>query len=141
MEAGLVARAAAAASSLGRDLDLHVEDVVVVQNSNTLGLRLLPCDVFARTAVVGQEVAAFEVLVAQSLGAVSAPIASLDPGWARVYQRDDFAVTYWTHYDSATDTAPPAEYAEALYRMHVAMQSVEVEAPHFTERVAAAEGL
>jgi hypothetical protein len=142
VEAGLVARAAAAASSLGRDLDLHVEDVVVVQNSNTLGLRLLPCDVFARTAVVGQEVAAFEVLVAQSLGAVSAPIASLDPRVeARVYERDGFAVTYWTHYDSATDTAPPAEYADALYRMHVAMQSVEVEAPHFTERVAAAEAL
>ena len=142
MEAGLVARAAAAASSLGRDLDLYVEDVVVVQNSNTLSLRLLPCDVFARTAVVGQEVAAFEVLVAQSLGAVSAPIASLDPRVeARVYQRVDFAVTYWTHYDSATDTAPPAKYADTLYRMHVAMQSVEVEAPHFTERVAAAEGL
>ena len=32
MEAGLVARAAVAASSLARDLDLHVEDVVVVQN-------------------------------------------------------------------------------------------------------------
>ena len=142
MEAGLVARAAAAASSLGRDLDLHVEDVVVVQNSNALGLRLLPCDVFARTAVAGQEVAAFEVLVAQSLGAVSAPIASLDPRVeARVYERDDFAVTFWTHYDSATDAAPPAEYADALYRMHAAMQSVEVEAPHFTERVAAAEGL
>ena len=78
-----------------------MEDVVVVQNSNTLSLRLLPCDVFARTAVVGQEVAAFEVLVAQSLGAVSAPIASLDPRVeARVYERDDFAVTYWTYYDS-----------------------------------------
>jgi hypothetical protein len=61
VKAGLVARAAAAASSLGRDLDLHVEDVVVVQNSNTLALRLLPCDVFARTSLVGQEVAAFEV--------------------------------------------------------------------------------
>ena len=62
-------------------------DVVVADNSNTLSLRLLPCDVFARTAVVGQEVAAFEVLVAQSLGAVSAPIASLDPRVeARVYR-------------------------------------------------------
>jgi hypothetical protein len=42
MEAGLVARAGVAASSLARDLDLPVEDVVVVQNSNTLALRLLP---------------------------------------------------------------------------------------------------
>ncbi len=142
MEAGLVARAAAAASSLGRDLDLHVEDVVVVQNSNTLALRLLPCDVFARTALVGQEVAAFEVLVAQDLGAVSAPIASLDPRVEpRVYERDDFAVTFWTYYESVTDTASPARYANALHRLHAAMQSIEVEAPHFTERIAAAEGL
>ncbi len=142
MEAGLVARAAAAASSLGRDLDLHVEDVVVVQNSNTLALRLLPCDVFARTSLVGQEVAAFEVLVAQNLGAVSAPIASLDPRVEpRVYERDDFAVTFWTYYESVTDTASPARYANALHRLHAAMQSIEVEAPHFTERIAAAEGL
>jgi len=142
VEAGLVARAAVAASSLARDLDLPVEDVVVVQNSNTLALRLLPCDVFARTALVGQEVAAFEVLAAQDLGALSAPIASLHPRVEpRVYERDGFAVTFWTYYDSVTDTASPTKYANALHRLHGAMQSSEVEAPHFTERIAAAEGL
>ena len=142
MEAGLVARAAVAASSLARDLDLPVEDMVVVQNSNTLALRLLPCDVFARTALVGQEIAAFEVLVAQNLGAVSAPIASLHPRVEpRVYERDGFAVTFWTYYDSVTGTASPAKYANALHRLHGAMKSSEVEAPHFTERIAAAEGL
>ena len=142
MEAGLVARAAVAASSLARDLDLPVEDAVVVQNSNTLALRLLPCDVFARTALVGQEIAAFEVLVAQNLGAVSAPIASLHPRVEpRVYERDGFAVTFWTYYDSVTDTASPARYANALHRLHGAMQNSDVEAPHFTERIAAAEGL
>ena len=124
MKAGLVARAVAAASSLGRDLDLKVEDVVVVQNANALGLRLLPCDVFARIAVVGQEVAAFEVSVAHSLNAVSAPIASLDPRLQpRVYERDDFAVTFWTYYDSATRTVSPAKYADALHRLHAKMQS------------------
>jgi hypothetical protein len=142
VEAGLVARAAAAASSLGRDFDLQVEDVVVVHNSNTLSLRLLPCDVLARTALAGQEVAAFEICVAQSLRAVSAPIASLDPRVEpRVYERDDFAVTFWTYYESVTDPTTPAKYAKALHHLHAAMRSVEVEVPHFTERIAAAERL
>ena len=79
MKDGLVARATAAASSLAEAVDLPVNEVVVIQNSNTLALRLLPCDTFARTALVGQEVAALEVQVAKSLTAVTAPIASLDP--------------------------------------------------------------
>jgi hypothetical protein len=142
VEAEVVARAAAAASSLGRDLDLDVDDVVVVQNSNILALRLLPCDVFARTAVVGQEVAAFEVSIAQSLSAMSAPIAALDDRVEpRVYERDGFAVTFWTYYESLTDAANPAEYANALHRLHTAMRSINIEAPHFTERIAEAEDL
>ena len=97
---------------------------------------------FARTALAGQEVAAFEVMVARNLGAVSAPIASLDPRVEpQVYERDGFAVTFWTYYDSVTDTASPAKYAHALHRLHGAMRSSEVEAPHVTERIAAAEGL
>lgn len=142
METGLVARAVAAVSSLGRALDLQVEEAVVIQNSNTLALRLLPCDVFARTALLGQEVAAFEILVAHRLAAVTAPIASLDPRVEpRVYELDGFAVTFWTYYRSMTDRGSPPEYADALHRLHAAMQSIEVEAPHFTERIAAAESL
>jgi hypothetical protein len=83
VEGGHVARAIAAATSLASTLDLQVADAVVIQNSNTLALRLLPCDVFARTALVGQDVAAFEVQVAQALAAVTAPIASLDHSGAR----------------------------------------------------------
>ena len=63
----------AAATSLAGTLDLPVRDTVVIQSSNTLALRLLPCDVFARTALVGQHVAAFEVQVAQALAAATAP--------------------------------------------------------------------
>ena len=48
MEAGLVSRAMAAATSLAGTLDLQVDDAVVIHNSNKLALRLLPCDVFAR---------------------------------------------------------------------------------------------
>ncbi|WP_426561595.1 phosphotransferase family protein [Angustibacter sp. McL0619] len=142
MKAALVARAASAVSSLGRELDLHVSEAVVIQNSNKLALRLLPCDVFARTAQVGQEVAAFEVLVAEALAAVSAPVVSLDrrvePG---VYERDGFAVTFWTHYASTSAMAAPPMYARAMHHLHAAMRSIEVDAPHFTERVAAAEDL
>jgi hypothetical protein len=89
MEDGLVARATAAASSLAQAVDVEVNEAVVIQNSNTLALRLLPCDTFARTALVGQEAAAFEVRVAKTLAAVTAPIASLDPqgGTARVRAR------------------------------------------------------
>jgi hypothetical protein len=98
VEARLVARATAATSTLACELGLQVDEVLVVQNSNMLALRLLPCDVFARTAVVGQEVAAFEVLLAQRLAAVGAPIASLDPRVEpRAYQRDDFVVTFWSY--------------------------------------------
>ncbi|MDX6324722.1 MAG: hypothetical protein QOK15_1076 [Nocardioidaceae bacterium] len=142
MEAGLVVRAAAAASSLGRELDMQVKEAVVIQNSNMLALRLLPCDVFARTALVGQESAAFEVRVAQDLAAVSAPVVSLDPRVEpRVYERDGFAVTFWTYHPPMTDRGSPPMYASALHRLHAAMRSIEVEAPHFTERVAAAESL
>lgn len=139
---GLVARATAAASSIAEGLGLQVSKAVVIQNSNTLALRLLPCDAFARTALVGQEVAALEVRVAKSLAAVKAPIASLDPRVEpRVYERDGFAVTFWSHYAPATDPGSPGEYADALYRLHAAMRGIEIEAPHFTERIAAAERL
>lgn len=142
VEAVLAERAAAAASSLGRELDLQVREAIVIQKSNTLALRLLPCDVVARTARVGQEVAAFEVLVAHELAAVAAPVASLDPRVEpRVYERDGFVVTFWTYYPPVTDRGSPPMYASALNRLHAAMRSIEVTAPHFTERIAAAEGL
>jgi Ser/Thr protein kinase RdoA (MazF antagonist) len=142
VEGRLVARAIDAASSLAETLALPVNETVVIQNSNKLALRLLPCDTFARTALVGQEVAAFEVRVAENLAAVKAPIASLDPRVeARVYERDGFAVTFWSYYRPAIDLRSPAEYGDALHRLHAAMRSIEIDAPHFTARIAAAERL
>jgi len=58
VEPVVVDRAVAAASFLATEAELDVDHAVVVQNSNKLALRLLPCDVLARVAVVGQEVAA-----------------------------------------------------------------------------------
>jgi hypothetical protein len=142
VDGGLVARAIAAATSLAHTLDLQVTDAVVIQNSNTLALRLLPCDVFARTALVGQEVAAFEIQLAQALAAVNAPIASLDPRVEpRVYELDGFAVTFWTYCRPAADQGSPPDYADALRHLHLTMRSVQIEAPHFTQRIAEAERL
>ena len=137
---GLVARATAAATALAGALDLRVDDAVVIQNSNALTLRLLPCDVFARTAPLGQEVAAFEVRLARGLAAAAGPVAALDPRVEpRVYEVDGFAITFWTYYEATPDPAEPAEYAAALQRLHAAMRNVQIEAPHVMERVAAAE--
>ena len=50
MKASAVQRAVAAATSIVAALDLTVDDAIVLQNSNKLALRVLPCDVFARVA-------------------------------------------------------------------------------------------
>jgi hypothetical protein len=44
----------AAVTALAGELHLRVDDAVVIHNSNKLALRLLPCDVFARVALVGK---------------------------------------------------------------------------------------
>src|SRR5450631_2835477 len=79
MEAGIVRRAMTAVTSLAGALGLQVNEAVMIQDSNKLALHLLPCDVFARIALVGQEVAALEVEVARGLAAVAGPAALLDP--------------------------------------------------------------
>ncbi|MDU0287917.1 phosphotransferase family protein [Saccharothrix longispora] len=143
MEAEIVARAMAAATALAAELHLRVDDAVVIQDSNMLALHLLPCGVFARVALVGQEVAALEVELAGRLAATASPVAALEPRVEpRVYERDGFAVTLWTYYDVVTpDQDFPGAYADALQRLHAGMRSVEIATPHFLDRVAEAERL
>ena len=143
MEADLVARAVAATRALAAELHLPVDDAVVIHNSNKLALRLLPCDVFARVALIGHEVAALEVEVALRLSGAASPVAALDPRVEpRVYERDGFAVTWWTHYEAvAGEPASPSAYADALHRLHLRMRDVEIATPHFLDRVLAAERL
>lgn len=143
MEAQLISRAVAAATSLAGGLDLRANDAVVIHNSNKLAVRLLPSDVFARVALVGEEVAAFEVEIAQRLTAIASPVATLDPRVEpRVYECDGFAVTFWTYYDPVTpEQDSPGEYADALHRLHAGMRSVEIVTPHFMDRAAEAEWL
>ncbi len=140
MEAELVSRAVAAATSLAEACDLRVDDAVVLHDSNKLGLRLLPCDVFARVALVGHEVAALEVEIAERLAATASPVAALEPRVdPRVFEADGFAVTFWTSYAAVTpDRVSPAEYADALQRLHAGMRSIEIATPHFMERAAQA---
>jgi hypothetical protein len=143
MEAPERQRAVAAATSVAAALGLTVDDAIVLHNSNKLALRLLPCDVFARVAHVGHEVAQFEVDLAQRLAATDSPVAALEPRVEpRVYTRDGFAVTLWTYYQSpAPQEIPPADYARALGRLHAGMRKVDVTAPHFTDRVEEAQQL
>ena len=102
----------AAATALARELHLRVDDAVVIHNSNKLALRLLPCGVFARVALVGQEVAALEVELALRLAGTASPVAALEPRVEpRVYERDGFAVTLWTYYEVvAPDLDLPGAY-------------------------------
>jgi hypothetical protein len=137
-----VSRAIDAAISIAVAVDLPADDAIVLQNSNKLALRLLPCDILARVAHVGREVATLEVELAQRLAQVRSPAGALDPRVEpRVHQRDGYAVTLWTYYEPATPEIAPAAYADALERLHAGMRTLDVSTPHFTDRVASAEQL
>ncbi len=115
----------AATTALAGELHLRVDDAVVIHNSNKLALRLLPCGVFARVALVGQEVAALEVELALRLAGTASPVAALEPRVEpRVYDLD-----------------LPGAYADVLQRLHTGMRSVEIATPHFLDRAAEAERL
>jgi aminoglycoside phosphotransferase (APT) family kinase protein len=143
MQASEVPRAVAAAMSTASSLDLAVDDAIVVHDSNKLSLRLLPCDVLARVAPAAQQVAGLEVELAQRLAESGSPVAALDPRVEpRVYERDGFVLTLWTYYEPATPReVSPADYADALGRLHAGMRQLDVPAPHFTHRVEHAQQL
>lgn len=144
MQASDVPRAVAAARSSASALGLRVDDAVVLHDSNRLAVRLLPCDVLARAAYVTHQAGAeFEVEVARRLAETDSPVAALEPRVEpRVYVRDGFVVTLWTYYEPASPRdVGPAEYAQALERLHAGMREVNLTAPHFTDRVAEAQWL
>jgi hypothetical protein len=162
MQASEVSRAVAAAKSIVSALGLTADDVIVLCNSNKLALRLLPCDVLARvayvertdpgarvrgrlagTALFGQEVAQFEVELAQRLAETGSPVGALEPRVEpRVHERDGFVVTLWTYYEPVEPgEVSPADYANALERLHAGMRKLDVTTPHFTDRVAEAQQL
>ncbi len=143
MQDSEVSRAVAAARSIASAQGLTVDDAVVLQNSNKLAVRLLPCDVVARVSPPSHQVAQFEVALAQRLAATGSPVVALEPRVApRVYQRDGLVVTLWTYYASVTaEGVAPADYARALARLHAGMRKLDLATPHFTDRVAEAQRL
>jgi aminoglycoside phosphotransferase (APT) family kinase protein len=142
VEAAERARAVAAAGAIASSLGLAVEDAVVLNDSNKLTLRLLPCDVVARVAPAAQQVARLEIELAQRLTEAGSPVAALEPRVEpRAYERDGFVVTLWTYYEPASREVQPAEYAAALARLHAGMRTLDVPTPHFTDRVEEAQHL
>ncbi len=129
--------------SIASSLELPVDDAIILNDSNKLTVRLLPCDVLARVAPVAEQVALFEIELAQRLAESGSPVAALDPRVEpRVYERDGFVVTLWTYYEPAsTEAVSPADYARTLERLHAGMRNLDVPAPHFTDRVESAQQL
>jgi len=138
-----VLRGTTAAISIASSLGLTVHDAIVVNNSNKLSLRLTPADVLARVAPEADQAARFEVEIAERLAESGCPVAALEPRVEpRVYPRDGFVITLWTYYEPSTAREiTPADYATALERLHAGMGKLDIPAPHFTDRIDAAQQL
>ncbi|MFD5597222.1 phosphotransferase [Streptomyces griseorubiginosus] len=143
MQVSELPRAVAAARATAASLGLTAQEAIVLQDSNKLTLRLLPCDVLARVAPVADQVAQLEVELAQRLAEVGSPVAALAPRVTPgVHERDGFVVTLWTYYEPvAPPEIPPAAYADALTRLHTGMRQLDLPVPHFTARVDQAQRL
>jgi hypothetical protein len=144
MHASEVRRAVAAAISTASSLHLTVDDVVVLHDSNRVALRLLPGNVLARVAPRSHKTGTqFEVELAKRLAETGSPVAVLEPRVAaRIYERDDFLITFWTYYEPVSARmVAPGDYADALEQLHAGMRSLEVVTPHFTDRVGEAQQL
>src|SRR5579862_489906 len=99
MHASEASRAMAAARSTASSLHLTVDDAVILNDSNKLTLRLLPCDVLVRVAPLADQVSQFEVELAQRMAGSGCPVAALEPRVdPRVHERDGFTITLWTYY-------------------------------------------
>jgi len=138
MQASEVPRAVVAAMSTASALDLTVDDAIVLNDSNRLVLRLMPCDVVARVAPIAWYDARLEVELAQRLAETESPVGAPEPRVEpRVYERDGFAVTLWSYYEPVPSRElSPADYAHALERLHAGMRKIDVTTPHFMDRVA-----
>jgi hypothetical protein len=144
MDVSETERAVAAGIATAVSLGMTANDAVVLHNSNRLAVHLRPCDVLARVAPKSHQPGyVFEVEVARRLAETNGPVAGLDPRVEpQVYLQDDFSITLWTYYESVPpqDIAPP-EYAGALMRLHECMRQIDMTSPHFTNRIAEAQGL
>jgi hypothetical protein len=141
VESSDLARAIDAAKAIAVALELRAHAATVLHNSNTVALRLLPCDVFASVSPAGTGRARFEVRLAQMLAAAGSPVAALDPRVEpRAFEHAGFEVSLWTYYETVTPSASAVDCAAALVQLHAGLRTIDVSVPHFTDRVADAEG-
>ncbi len=140
MQASEARRAVAAAIASATAQGLSASDVTVLNDSNRLVLRLMPCDVVARVAPVTHPHgnAELEVEVLRRLAETDSPVTALEPRVEPLTDaRDGFMVSMWKHYEPVSDQElSPADYARALARMHEGLRNVDLTAPHFLDRVA-----
>jgi aminoglycoside phosphotransferase (APT) family kinase protein len=147
MQAAEARRAVAAAMSMARALDLAVDDAVVLNDSNRLVVRLTPCDIVARVTPTTYHVrvhhasAEREVELVNRLAQTDSPVAALDARIEpRVFVRDGFKIAMWTYFEPVQSRMlPPAEYAQALGRLHAWLRQIDVTTPHVMDRVAAVQ--
>jgi aminoglycoside phosphotransferase (APT) family kinase protein len=138
-----IRRAVAAAKSIAVDQGLAIDDAIILANSNRLVLRLIPCDVVVRIAPMAYQASAeFEVAIAGQLAEANSPIAALEPRVEpRAYVRGGFVINMWTYCEPVAPDPAPADYADALARLHARMREIDLPSPHFTDRVAEAQRL
>jgi aminoglycoside phosphotransferase (APT) family kinase protein len=135
-------RAVAAAMAVASEAGLTVDDAVIVHDSNNLVVRLMPANLLARIAPSDHQASLREIELAQELVEVGAPVAALASGVdPKVFERDGFAITFWTYYEQVETTGQvsPTDYASALRRLHDSFREIDLETPHFTNRVEEAE--
>jgi aminoglycoside phosphotransferase (APT) family kinase protein len=141
VESSALVNAVNAAKTIAVERDLVADEAIVLRNSNTVALRLLPCDVFAGVSPAGTGRAAFEIRLAQRLVAADSPVAVPEPRVeARAYEHAGFEVALWTYYETVSPPASAAECATALVRLHAGMRATDFPVPHFTSRVADTDG-
>ncbi|HVE95205.1 MAG TPA: phosphotransferase [Acidimicrobiales bacterium] len=139
-----VERGTAAALRTAASLGLPAERADVLQDSNRVVVRVVPCDTVAR--VVESSGAGHlepEIALADRLAHMGAPVAVPEPRVERrVHGEREFAMTFWRHYEPVEPREiEPVRYGTALKSLHESMSTLDTAAPHFTERAAKAEGL
>ena len=144
MQPSDVRRAIEAATATAAELGLHVEDTDVVHNSDRIAVRLIPCDVLARVGPLAHQGSfELEVEAARRLAETDSPVGELAPQVEpRVYLRDDFAISLWIYHEPVVPShIAPADYAQALMRIHAGLRQIDMEAPRFTDQVAGRQQL
>ena len=121
---------------------MEANDAVVLSDSNRVVVRLMPCGTVARVTPMTHHASADqEVELVKWLEQTDSPVASLDVRVEpRVFVRDGFKITMWTHFESAhSRMIPPADYTNALERLHAGLRHIDLTTPHVMDRVAATQ--